>query len=510
MHSARAVIAGILAFCVLLLATASALADGKFFPLLKVVDEPGIQAQRALISYRDSIETLIVQSDIDHAGKSLGWVLPLPAEPTSIEACEPYTLTLLSSAVGPHVADYPGKLIAVSVLFLLIALVYCKPILAPSRKLILSSALRAIFLVFVILFVAFLLMPTLGLSSGPIGDIDILQTARAGVYDVTVIRGENGEAVRGWLNSNGFGCSEAAVQILDDYASSGWCFLSATVAADATGPITHHPLKVAFPTEEAIYPLRLTGEGADTVQLDLLVIAEKRAKAHHMATWLCDSFAKVPLRDSFEGFPASRPQTYRPDNIRLWAQIGGPDITDLLWPGCVVTRLRGRLSVADMQSDLRLEWSAPRTYWKVVYSRAAGLGHAEATALFMAALGVAWCTRTAKKRGWSLSVALRKRTLPVMVTALAAGAIHYAVLDIVPTKHYGNDRTFRRVAAGNHLRAIDLLCKKTPHRAFSRSVCPGTERHVRIRTLQPLEGNAANAGRLLHPPHGDRVEPDHR
>ena len=60
-----------------------AAADGGFFPEtgLPVPDLPG---QRAIISYRDGIETLVIESTVNQ-GSRTAWILPVPSDVIFIE-----------------------------------------------------------------------------------------------------------------------------------------------------------------------------------------------------------------------------------------------------------------------------------------------------------------------------------------------------------------------------------------------------------------------------------------
>ncbi|MHC5054745.1 MAG: hypothetical protein ACYTKD_08510 [Planctomycetota bacterium] len=68
-----------------LLACPPALADGKYFPERAVEKPVAIPSQRAVIRFKDSRETRIIESAAESDSKSLGWVIPLPAEPDRVE-----------------------------------------------------------------------------------------------------------------------------------------------------------------------------------------------------------------------------------------------------------------------------------------------------------------------------------------------------------------------------------------------------------------------------------------
>ena len=67
---------------VIVLLLASALhADGKYWPERAIAAEPSIPLQRALITYRDGSETLIVESTFDSPSPPSGGSSPCPANP---------------------------------------------------------------------------------------------------------------------------------------------------------------------------------------------------------------------------------------------------------------------------------------------------------------------------------------------------------------------------------------------------------------------------------------------
>lgn len=471
-------------------------ADGKFFQLLEVADEPGIQAQRAVIAFKNGCETLIIQSDIEGEGSSLGWILPLPAEPTSIEPCEASSLMLLSGVVGPKVADVPRRFLALSLMFLVAMIAVCVDRLL--RKDIGFSPLRILLgvIAFFLLAAGFLL-PSLSRSrdlSLPDG-VEVLQATKAGVYDVVVIRGGSGDAVGQWLRSNGFACPSSVTPIIQDYVSNKWCFLAAKVAPESNGTISHHPLKVSFPAAQAIYPLRLTGVDSMPIQLDLYVIGERRASASHMSTWLCDSFSQYRDYHPFGKYVSiTRPIFIGRETL---SQVGIPAISSLMWPGCVLTRLHGRLDAADMEADLTMNWIDPQPVRVTLYSRwgAAGLGAGVASIAF--ALAIAWSTRTATKRGWQIREMIRRRLLPTVVVALLVGTACYGMLEIVPTKATTRQQTIKSMFSAPlhiHRYALRALSAKPPELPFPEAYRQRLEERYQLAVMQENTGALERPG----------------
>jgi len=56
-------------------------ADGKVFPPTAVPTEVRIPDQRALLSWSNGVEHLIIETRFTGAGNQFAWVVPLPAPP---------------------------------------------------------------------------------------------------------------------------------------------------------------------------------------------------------------------------------------------------------------------------------------------------------------------------------------------------------------------------------------------------------------------------------------------
>jgi hypothetical protein len=338
---------------ILWVGTDAAFADGKFFRRLEVADEPGITAQRAVVAFKDGVETLIVQSDIDGAGESFGWLLPLPAEPTSIEPCQPMTLNALTSIVRPEFGKPKTQLMKLCLGLMLLTIVACMDHVHCKKHNHERGILWSVFATCSLVVIFLLLMVTSLSKQALVGNVEVIQTTKAGLYDVSIIKANEAAAVTEWLTPNGFACPPSAKPVIDDYIKDNWCFLAAKVSPEATGEVTHHPLRVAFPTSQPVYPLRLTGSDGAPILLDLFVIAEQRAAGAGMKMWVCERMGPHREYRRFEKYSRTHPPIYKAKTF-LSPPIGLEGVSDLMWSNCTLTRLRGRLSPADMKSDLAL------------------------------------------------------------------------------------------------------------------------------------------------------------
>ncbi len=91
---------GVIAF---LLCGSAAFGDGCYIPERAVKKIPDIVAQRAVLSWKDGVETLIIASALDSQSQQLGWIIPVPAVPKTIEKATPGSLKTLDFCIQPRI-----------------------------------------------------------------------------------------------------------------------------------------------------------------------------------------------------------------------------------------------------------------------------------------------------------------------------------------------------------------------------------------------------------------------
>ena len=95
----------ILVFLFVLSVCEFSLADGFYIPEVRQ-KLPDIPVQRALIKYRQGIETLMIESTLNGSGKNFGWVIPVPGQPLQFEKLSPGLLKTLSVQIGPSINHF--------------------------------------------------------------------------------------------------------------------------------------------------------------------------------------------------------------------------------------------------------------------------------------------------------------------------------------------------------------------------------------------------------------------
>ena len=374
--------AAAIAILAMLVMISPARADGKYFRQSNVLAEPEIPSQRAIITFRDGVQTLIVESTVKGQGESLGWVLPLPAEPISIEPCSAGTIRSMAALVQPEIkGDQLGKeWVQGSLTVLLIVIISCFTGTIARRKG--ASLLAVTLMVLLVLIIIGSMLPALSAARAgrSIAGVNVVESKQVGSYDVTVIQDDSAKAVEQWLSENGFQFESAASKELARYVAEKWCFAVAKIRNDGDREHSPHPLKVQVPIAKPVYPMRLTGLTETPLQLDLYIIAEQRASTDHMATWHCDQFE-----------PGKRKNHYNFEQLVYVGNdygytIGHPDLVALMWPDCVLTSLHGRLTPEQMKQDMTIECGGGSDSKRhTIYSHRAALGMSVGIAMLVAA-----------------------------------------------------------------------------------------------------------------------------
>lgn len=152
----------------------------------------------------------------------------------------------------------------------------------------------------------------------------VVSHQRIGDYDVVLLAPVGSDDVIDWLGANEFGVPDEAVPILHDYIAEQWWMIAARIHPDALTEITRaaladgtlHPLDIRFPSEECVYPLRLTSLAAGPVQ-ELIYI---EGPCHYQPATLTDGDWEIEV---FGGTQRSIPEEYAysavDQALEMWA-----------------------------------------------------------------------------------------------------------------------------------------------------------------------------------------------
>jgi hypothetical protein len=184
-----------------------------------------------LAAHHDGVEHYITNFEFAGEQESFGSIIPLPAEPTTVERAGDWTLQRLLQEVAP-------------------------PLPAPAGREVLEASAS---------------------------DVEVIEEVRIDSLDVTILRG-GGEDVAAWAAENGFTLTDDTPEVLDFYSERSPFFMAAKF--DATAAVEDGfeggdgiPVHLAIPTERPWVPLRIlaTGKPAEeVVQADVFLLTDER------------------------------------------------------------------------------------------------------------------------------------------------------------------------------------------------------------------------------------------
>ncbi len=376
---------------VVIVLPAVAQANGAMFPpSTQHALPPSIPSQTALIVWDEDKheETLVVESAFGatEAG-DYAWVLPVPAPPTKLEAATPGTLETLRFLVGPKIIGVHDVGVRQALFILLFCIFLCLFIVSDNPR------LRSRAMDFLIVMTIFGVLAAISVGSVPMGQpvaAQALATQRVGNYETAVLRAESAEALDAWLAENQFAALAPSTRaIVDAYAAEDWVFLVSKLVATAKGIAKPHPLAVTFPTEQPVFPMRLTAAANSETEVNLYVASRKRpCSAPGFEIVFADQFEAGENWRSEE--PILKSQNYysgwRMDNL----YIGHPELVTLIPGNSWLIYSQARLKPADMAQDV---WIEPigferATTQKEVFTYRSAAGYGVSRAMLMIAFGL--------------------------------------------------------------------------------------------------------------------------
>jgi hypothetical protein len=342
----------------IIISSASLHADGKFYTGEKV--PPELPYQRAIMSYQDGEELLILQSKFKGQGKHFGWVIPLPNPPkigTIVNDSERGFFWWLSNTTQPNVSHYFHYLLlffplalALLIIIRMYYLVTGKPVPPfwqvrvgkpnnepPSP--FLSTKVRPVITVLiifcVIVIIAAIAIPNLLSFRG----VEILKQGEFGIYDIKVVKSSDSKELITWLNKNKYKFTSADEAVFNSYIAKDWCFVTVHIKPRKTentwfGVMEDlpDPLVLTFKSKELVYPLSLTAVSEKETEILLYVLGN-----HCFQT---DKRFEREFADKI-------------DLPRMEVTIESPDNADMnSFPHSYLTKFRGKLSPEQMKNDL--------------------------------------------------------------------------------------------------------------------------------------------------------------
>ena len=443
-------------------------ADGKYFPEKAYKAAPAIPSQRAILSYRDGTEKLMIESSLDGQGQEFGWVIPLPSKPTEFEKTSAGLINTFGLGLQPKIIhDLTREL---STLWPIVMLVTFGCLIVTGTK----SPVRILLLVSLFVFFLGIFAPHLGtrFQATAITDapgIKIHDVRQVGSYELTVLEAESSQALDAWLEDNGFvGLSKEDEKIVSDYVQDQWYFVAAKLRREGDGYSRPHPFSMSFRSDKLVYPMRLTSTVGSNVYLELYVIADKRAACDVLTLEVSDSYRHRKERK------ASYSDQIVPSEFvgKIHRQnIGHSDATKFMWDGCVVSKLCGTLKPEQMGKDVVLQLTTGGPYQKRYYSRRGARDTGLAMFLRIwcilpVLLGVVYHGKRKEPSGRSIFI--KKVLVPSVLLSFLVWALTYVILPKIDVRAVpGGKGGFARIRLEKHRRTAEIAMLAQDHGNFA-------------------------------------------
>jgi hypothetical protein len=337
--------------------------DGIYMPS-KAYAIPNITAQRALISHKDGVEHLVISSALDSEAQELGWVIPLPSPPTSIEEAEAGILEMISAAAHPNIIHDLGPGGTFILLLFFASMVY---VFSTKRSFVEYLVWAAFFLFFVMLSGTMMTLGSEKSLSSP--STELLKTFKAGNYTIRVLNADSYGALNHWLEDNQLSSlPQRGEDIVKKYIQEGWCFAVIKLTRRESGNNAPHPISIQFKTSKPIYPMRLTSLSAKSPKFELYVVTDSGVETAQLKKEFCDKFTFK--REHLE---RSRriAQHLRGDNFKTYLVDSDKNI---FWDQCVVTKFSGVINPESMIDDIVFHSDSYSPLQRTFYSSEARVG----------------------------------------------------------------------------------------------------------------------------------------
>jgi hypothetical protein len=416
---------------VVLVLAAAAWADGIVLPSQAAVKPVRTPDQRALVAFDGATETLVVETTLAGDGRDFAWIVPLPAAP-KIEESTSGLFPTLEAMTGPTVETHLDYEWIAVVFFGLIAIAIVR---WGDRNMPWPVALSLAFLWagLLVTVVAIQVPKMQATDSADAGAARVLSRESVGAFDTAVLAVPDAKALRAWLDRNGFRAPDGIDAVVSDYVTKGWVFVASKIRRDAEDDRVRavRPLAFTFATKQCVYPMRLTGVGADSLAVELFVFGPSRAEATGLDVESC---RRLPMF----GHDVHEELTRRIQHV----DVLDPDRSE---NELALTKLVGTLGRDAMRDDVELRW-VPTKSVRVEYvsasvalSRAADFG----IGAFFCALVVAQVRRRRRGSGGGSAGRLVGAATAI---GLVVAAVAWALAPRLPSNAWEIPRSSRRDA----------------------------------------------------------------
>ena len=381
---------------------------------------PNIPTQRALLQYRNGIETLILESSQDSEKSNTGWIIPLPNHPLEYDTMSPGLLKTLSLQMQPiihnekrfgNMADIYRDTI-VTVLILVLCFIFMRWGIKGG---ILPTSL---FVLFIILYPRLMVDRRANYRAESESSIIVEPFVKikgrevVGSYEIFVLKARNSTELNAWLDNHDINKFQPeATKLIDHYITQHWYFAVAKLHANSEGRASPQAVLLKFETDRPVYPMQLMVPADSGVYLELFVVAENESVPINfdIKKEFCNFFDyKKFSATGFSSEPVDLKGFVPRKVFKYDREIAHSDASKVMWDGCVVTKFSATVPGSAVRAEMFFNFKKAVPYQKQLYTSKAKVDKAYSDTLTVAAIGAILLTifyRIVKKRWKKLSIA---------------------------------------------------------------------------------------------------------
>ena len=194
--------------------------------------DSGVVQERALVRWLDGVEDVLLEMSVTGEAKEAAWIFPVPA-PAKVQLGDAAIFDVLEELTKPVIEE---------------KIVYGEGAVG---------------------------------GAAPGKGVTVLERQILGPFDVSSLAATDADALRTWLDENGYTFPTGVADVIQPYIDQNWYFVAIRLQPQGTdAPLTGalDPLWVTFPAETLVYPMRAAAMGSGSLPVFLYLLAEHRLK----------------------------------------------------------------------------------------------------------------------------------------------------------------------------------------------------------------------------------------
>ncbi len=109
--------------------------------------------------------------------------------------------------------------------------------------------------------------------------VNVLSRQNVGPFDVANLAATDKDALKNWLDENGFQLDASVIDLMQPYVDENWTFVAVRMRPENAGQELGgelQPLWISFASDKLVYPMRASANAENSQQLFLYILADHR------------------------------------------------------------------------------------------------------------------------------------------------------------------------------------------------------------------------------------------